>query len=92
MVTYEVIPPVAGRSTTNERETSQGNEHVYDLLDRGQTGHKTTPLLLRKQYKSSIEGNRGSMEKSAYGTLEQEKGDKNNSEEHIYHVLEGPND
>ena len=77
-------------------EISQTNEGDYNRLDRGKNGHKATSKSLEqcKQNKTSSTGYQVSKELESaymYGELEKEISDvKKDSEEHIYHILEGP--
>ena len=96
---YEIINfthPARGQSATNQAETPQKNSHEYDRLDRIQKDHETVAISESSeqidQHKTSSEGTEGSKElDSAYSRLENQKLDsKKDSEEHIYHVLEGP--
>ena len=89
---YEIVSIDMYRCTTNQSNVLQGNEHEYDRLDGGQKGHETIPLELCNQHKILTERNQESteLEKSVYSRLKQKNLEKRDSEEHIYHVLEGP--
>ena len=89
-----LLPEVIDQSTTNQTDTMYGNEHEYDLQDRGQTEYHTTTTVMLQKHHSSVAGNERSAEfkkRASYSRGEQERlSEKNIAEEHIYHVLEGP--
>ena len=96
---YETVSftrPAGGQSATKQMETPQKNDHEYDRLNRIQKDHETVAISDSSeqivQHKTLSEGTEGSKElDSAYSRLENQKLDsKKDSEEHIYHVLEGP--
>ena len=81
---YEVVPPVPERSTSiRNKSPHEHNEHQYESIDRAQARHTNTPL----RQKTSVEVKPPSRFSKQ---MQERRGENQEGEHHIYHVLEGP--